>query len=158
MLAHRLRRWPNISTTLAQLLVFAGTLSQCSTNGGPASYDAGPTLVLHCLSVTCLLGVITVYIMWTSPFLSSSRRRTHPETTSPPERRSHTDPRLRHSKTLLELKRKNQEKNNDKAHDRLKRTANDKAVPSSATTRNTNQSWFNAGPTSKTVAHYCTDV
>ena len=47
MLAQRLRRWPNIKTSLFQRVVFTG-------------YDARPTLAQHWVNVSCLLGCLLV--------------------------------------------------------------------------------------------------
>ena len=47
MLAQRLRRWPNIETTLGQFIVFVGNVHlktphpQCRLNDGPVSWMVG---------------------------------------------------------------------------------------------------------------------
>ena len=41
MLAHRLRRWPNVKTTLYQLLVFAGKTAAAEISGKRKNNLAG---------------------------------------------------------------------------------------------------------------------
>ena len=54
MLAHRLRRWPNIKTTLAQRLVFAGNLKAWLLEAAGPEKTSLAEGKMHFTHITCI--------------------------------------------------------------------------------------------------------